>query len=150
MNSAYIMGRLYAYLGKIDDKLNSPTKVAAAQLNPMHGMAKAHAGLHLTTEQSAYVAKLLEYVDIEDTLVGLEAQGHWILGYYNEISNAPLPGQRSLRQLREEAGMTQREVSKQLDVTPSQYNQWETGTASIPEKHKPALSKILGVIPEAL
>jgi transcriptional regulator with XRE-family HTH domain len=72
------------------------------------------------------------------------------LGYYHEISNSPLKDARSLKQIREDAEMTQKQVCEQLGVTTSQYSQWETGVAAIPDKHKDNLAKILQLDPSNL
>lgn len=45
---------------------------------------------------------------------------------------------------RRAAGVTQAEIARQLRVKPSTVGNWEQGTNRVPNKHLPALAKILG------
>lgn len=59
MTNAYVLGRAYSYLAKLDERLKEPTKIEIATKNPMRGLVDAHKLVgKLTDEQSAHLAKL--------------------------------------------------------------------------------------------
>jgi transcriptional regulator with XRE-family HTH domain len=55
-----------------------------------------------------------------------------------------------LRELREERGLTRREIAIRLDVAESTVERWETAKRRIPDERKLELAEMLGVSPAEL
>ena len=55
-----------------------------------------------------------------------------------------------LRELRDERGLTRREVALRLDVTESTIVRWEAFERRIPDERKLELAELLGVTPSEL
>jgi transcriptional regulator with XRE-family HTH domain len=55
-----------------------------------------------------------------------------------------------LRELREERGLTRREIARRLDVAESTVERWESAKRRIPDERKLELAEMLRVSPSEL
>jgi len=56
----------------------------------------------------------------------------------------------ALRQLRQAAGLSQRDLAEQLDLSPQQIQQFERGDNALPQERVQAFARALGVTPTQL
>lgn len=126
---------------------SAPKRYATQGMMRMHSLRKS------TPEIDYLIGQALDGIDMEEygafpDNVGMELQGIWWLEYY-AASGHP-DDRKTVRTLRKEKGISQRELAELVGVSASAVGEWEAGRATPPRQRGEAVARALGVSPEGM
>lgn len=90
----------------------------------------------ISNDLEKQIASALEEISGSGTILNkageklqpLEFQGRWLIGYFRGLNGKPLPDiQIDIKALREQKGLSQAELARQLNVAQTVVGKWERG-----------------------
>lgn len=150
---AYALGYVYGLVeSKMPDYDRTGFKYGAAAARPFSGMGQLFAEAHrrgvITKDMDASITEALNDVsslpnDGQEDYQPMPIQGAWQLGCYAGKAGKPY---FDIAKKREQIGMSQEELARQLGVPQSSVSRWESGKV---RPKADTLEKIRGILADA-
>lgn len=137
IREAYLLGWVY---GLLTQAIKEDTRPDLAAPTPYSSLARifkrAREKSVIYNELEKQIAATLEKINCceitlnkdSEKLQPLEFQGRWLIGYFRGLNGKPLPDiQIDIKALREQKGLSQAELARQLNVAQTVVGKWERG-----------------------
>lgn len=150
-HQAFVCGYIYGYLEKTIENskvrcidLNSPANLNQATIKPMSVLTVAllkmnAAGIKTEREKLANLFNEIEGADLQ---LNIEEQGEFMRGLYAGRK----PKLEKIALLRQEKGMTQKELAEKAEIPTASIAKYETGERNLRFAKAEAVQKIAAVL----
>lgn len=137
IREVYLLGWVY---GLLTQAINEDTRLDLAAATPYSSLAQIFKRVReksvISNDLEKQIALAFEEINgCEITLnkdserhQPLEFQGRWLIGYFRGLNGKPLPDmQIDIKAMREQKGLSQSALARQLGVAQTIVSKWETG-----------------------